>query len=123
MSFRLQVLLICLWLLVLVRIIVQMKKRIIDIKNALVWLALDIALLVFSAIPSIFYSLSSLLGIEVPTNMLFFLGFILVLMIEYNQTILISKLHSDQRKLIQNNGIRDYAIKHTLSEHNADMFM
>ncbi len=120
MSSRLQVLLICLWLLVLFRIIIQMKKRIIDVKNALVWLVLDIALLVFSVFPSIFYSLSSLIGIEVPTNMLFFLGFILVLMIEYNQTIIISKLHSDQRKLIQNIGIRDYEVSHMKNEDNKD---
>ncbi len=89
----------------------QVKKRTIDIKHSLAWFLLDIVLIIFTAFPSILYKLTYILGIETPTNMLFFFGLILALVINYTQTIALSRLSERQKKMVQHIALEEYKKK------------
>lgn len=101
MSIRLQVILICALLVILVLLINAVKKNKLDIKYSLVWLFLAVALIVLTVFKNLLVILSDMLGIASPVNMLFLCGFVFSLLIIYTLTVALSKLSYRVRKLAQ----------------------
>lgn len=77
------------------------RTKRLELKYALVWFAVGIMLLVFDLAPGFLQWLTNLLGIELPINMLFFLGFGFVLLIILTQTVVISNLTRKTKRLTQ----------------------
>lgn len=70
----------------------MVRKRKLELKYALIWFLVATLLLIFDLFPKLLNGLTSLLGIALPINMLFFLGFGFTLMIIFSQTVIISNL-------------------------------
>lgn len=76
------------------------KKRL-ETKYALVWYSSGFILLIFVCFPEFMSFLADLLGIELPVNMVFFMGFILILVIIMTLTIAVSRTSEKAKKLAQ----------------------
>lgn len=101
MSFKLQII-IALIILVFLGILINMiRKNKLDLKYALSWILLGIGILVFDLFPILTSLMASLLGIGVPVNMLFFLGFCFSLLIIFSLTVAVSRLSWRVTKLTQ----------------------
>ena len=81
------------------------RVRRLELKYALVWFLVGVLVILFAANKDWLQGMSRLLGIELPINMLFFMGFIFVLMIIFTQTIVISNLTRRVKRLTQEVGI------------------
>lgn len=79
--------------------LVRVKR--LELKYALVWFLVGILVIIFAANKHWLQGLSNLLGIELPINMLFFMGFLFVIMIIFTQTIVISNLTRKAKRLTQ----------------------
>lgn len=111
MSIRLQVILILMWIVLLIFLIKQIRKRSIDLKHSLAWLLLDVALICVTVFPSLLIKISELFGVEIPTNIVFFLGMCLILIINYTQTVALSRMSERQKNLVQHIALTEYGNK------------
>lgn len=101
MTLRLQIFIGIIMLVLLMFIISMVRKKKIDLKYALGWIVLDCVLIIIDIFPQIIFGVAALIGIEVPSNMLFFLGFILALCLIYSGTVSISFLSMKIKQLTQ----------------------
>ena len=70
----------------------MLKKGKIEFKYAFVWIGTSLIVLLITVFPSILSFFSSLIGIELPVNLVFFLGIILNLVITFAITASYSKM-------------------------------
>jgi hypothetical protein len=77
------------------------KKEKLLIKYALVWLLSGFLMIVAVLIPSFIEQISKLLGFQTASNMIFFLGFVVLIYITFTLTVVVSKQSSRIRLLIQ----------------------
>jgi hypothetical protein len=89
----------CIFAILYIGNLVRVKR--LELKYALVWFAVGVMLLIFDLAPGIMEWLADILGIALPINMLFFLGFGFVLIIILTQTVVISNLTRKTKKLTQ----------------------
>lgn len=101
MDIRLKIMLLLLGISIWGLLVIKLRRKVIDIKYALPWLVLDMALIVLIAIPSLMEKLAAIMGIQLPSNMFFFFGLLILLFICYEQTITISKHNTMIRRLVQ----------------------
>lgn len=92
MTLKLQIFIAVIDVITLLYIGNMVRKRKLELKYALVWFLVAVLLLIFDAFPALLNGLTGVLGITLPINMLFFLGFGFILMIVFSQTIIISNL-------------------------------
>lgn len=101
MTLKLQIVVAVLAVAALLYIGNLVRIRRLELKYALIWFLVGILLLIFDLSPGLLMGLTDLLGIALPINMLFFLGFGFVLMIIFSQTIVISNLTRKTKRLTQ----------------------
>ena len=101
MSFRLQVIICAAVLAVLALLIRMIWKRKIDLRYALPWLCLCVGMLILDFFPGITSWLAELMGISLPINMMFFLGFCFCLLIIFMITMSLSRMGRKQKQLAQ----------------------
>ncbi len=101
MTLKAQILIIVILLLAMIMIIYMVKKRALELKYVLTWLACDVALLIFSFFPHLMDVVAQTLGIRAPINMLFFFGFIFSLIIIFSLTVALSRVTSKVRRMAQ----------------------
>lgn len=101
MSPRLQIIIGAIIILALIYIAHTIKKNAIDIKYALIWFVVGAILLVFDLFPGLLSFVTKEMGIELPVNMLFFMGFCLSILIIFMLSVYISKLMEQVKKLTQ----------------------
>ncbi|MBR1572225.1 MAG: DUF2304 domain-containing protein [Lachnospiraceae bacterium] len=89
----------CIFAILYIGNLVRVKR--LELKYALVWFAVGVMLLIFDLAPGVMEWLADILGIALPINMLFFLGFGFVLIIILTQTVVISNLTRKTKKLTQ----------------------
>lgn len=110
MTLRVQVLVAVAAVIALIYIGNLVRVRRLELKYALIWFLVGALLLIFDLVPGILDELTELLGISLPINMLFFLGFGFVLMIVFSQTIVISNLTRQVKRLTQEVGMANRRI-------------
>lgn len=98
--------------------LVRIKR--LELKYALIWFLVGILLLIFDLSPNLLYNLTRALGISLPINMLFFLGFGFVLMIIFTQTIVISNLTRKAKRLTQEVGLLNKRIDNLVERIHID---
>lgn len=101
MTVKIQVIIIILAALGILYIGNLVRVRRLELKYALIWFLVGVLVIIFAANKDWLQGLSNLLGIELPINMLFFVGFLFVLMIIFTQTIVISNLTRKSKRLTQ----------------------
>lgn len=77
------------------------RKKKLNLKYAFPWLFLAVGVGVFTLFTPLTSMLSRFLGIEIPSNMIFFLGFCFSLTIIFCLTLAMSKLSGKVKKLTQ----------------------
>ena len=111
MNLRLQLVVAAVIILAMIYITNKIRKRQVELKYALIWYALGIVYLLFDLIPPLQIGIYRLLGITVPINMLIFLAIGLILLIIFQQTIIVSKQTEMITTLEQEIGILNEEIK------------
>ena len=101
MSFRLQVIICAAVLAVLALLIRMIWKKKIDLRYALPWLCLCVGMLILDFFPGITSWLAELMGVSLPINMMFFLGFCFCLLIIFMITMSLSRMGRKQKQLAQ----------------------
>lgn len=101
MSLKIQIIIAIVIVVAFILVINMIRKKRLDMRHALPWLIVGFLVLILDVFPSIVGGLSKLMGIELPINMLFFLGFCFSLLILFSQTITISNLSDKVKKLTQ----------------------
>lgn len=98
---RLQIIIFVILLLMAAMIIWQVKKKKLDLKYSLAWLLLIVVFMILDCFPQLLISISKLVGIATPTNMIFTCGFVFALVIIYTLTAALSKTADNVRDMAQ----------------------
>jgi len=76
-------------------------KKLVEMRNVISWLILCIVSLPVIWFPNLIGQLSKMLGIQVPSNLVFFLGFCLLVYLNFSLTRITSKQSVQIRQLSQ----------------------
>lgn len=79
----------------------SINKNKILLSNALFWIFVGIIMIVFTVIPIIPDTISSLLGFEVTSNFLLFMAVIFLLVYSFTQSLQISRLKLQLTEIVQ----------------------
>ncbi|MBO5278408.1 MAG: DUF2304 domain-containing protein [Lachnospiraceae bacterium] len=77
------------------------RKNKVELKYALPWLGAGVAVLAIDCFPVLMNELADLVGIGSPVNMIFFVGFLFVLVIVFAMTVALSIASSSVKRLTQ----------------------
>ncbi len=86
MDIKLQIFIIISCILYLVFIINMIRKEKLDLRYALVWILVDIAIIILCVFPKIIDFIAGLIGIATPVNMVFFFGIVFQIIIVFSLT-------------------------------------
>lgn len=101
MQLHLKVFLLVCLLCALIFMVRQIRKKKILLQYTLSWMFLVLGLALVILFPSILDIVSGLMGIAVPVNTVFFLGFLFALIIIYNLTAAVSRMSTEITHLTQ----------------------
>ena len=99
--YKLQIFIAAILLIWLIVIVGNIKKKKIDLRYALAWIVLIFVGLILDIFPGILGALAGLIGIEIPSNMIFMAAIILLLILVYSLTATVSRLADKVKKLTQ----------------------
>ena len=85
----------------MVYILRLVAKKLVEMKNVISWLILCLLSLPVIWFPNLVGQLSKMLGIQVPSNLVFFLGFCLLVYLNFSLTRITSKQSVQIRQLAQ----------------------
>ena len=101
MSVRVQIIIITVCIIFFLYVANLLRKKRIDFKYALGWLALGLIILFLAAFPNVLAWISTQIGIASPVNMLFFFGLCLSLCMIFSQSVSLSHANDSIKKLTQ----------------------
>ncbi len=101
MTYQLRIVLIILILLTFSLFVSQIKQKKLNLQYTLTWLLLLFCVLLVTIFPGFLNLLANLMGIALPINMIFFLGFIFTLVIIFRLTSAVSKQSEQIKELTQ----------------------
>lgn len=96
------------------------NKGILQLKYSLIWLFVSLALIVTACFPTVVFKLTALVGIETPSNLIFFLAIVALLGICFSLTIIVSKQEMKIKRLIQQLSIDQHEIKESKGENHGE---
>lgn len=120
MTLRLQLIVIICMVIAIAYIVYLTSKKKIDFKYALVWILVASVILILTVFPVLLVTVTGLFGIATPVNMLFFLGFIFVLIIIFTLSRTVSELSDKVKKISQELAILRKDALHKETDSNAD---
>ena len=109
MSIRIKCFIIVVLILGLLKILGLIKKNKLELKYALSWLFLEVGILIITLIPNLLNVISKALGIYNEINMLFFLGFVFIILVIFSLTMSLSRNSERVRKMVQEIALNSYA--------------
>ena len=98
-SIRLCMVLVCLFLTCYILTLVKRDK--LQLKYSLIWLVMSLVVLVCAVFPNLIFNLAHLVGFQVGSNFLFFIGFVFLIAISLSLTSIVSKQQSAIKNLTQ----------------------
>lgn len=101
MSIKLQIFIAVIDLIAFVLIVNMVRKKKLDLRYALSWLSVLVLMLILDVFPQIVFWLTELVGIDTPSNMVFFVGFLFLVVLIYVSTVSISHLSQKTKRLTQ----------------------
>ena len=93
MNSRIKIIVAIIIVLALSIIVNMIRRKALELRYALTWLGVGVVVLVLDLFPGLMSQLSKLMGIALPSNMLFFLGFCFSLAIIFGLTIAVSRIN------------------------------
>jgi hypothetical protein len=87
--------------LVLAGIVELLRRRQLGEKYAVLWLVVGVILLIFTVFPGLLTWLANGLGVDVPTNLLFFVGILFLVGMVLHLSWEVSRLENETRKLAE----------------------
>ncbi len=109
MSLHLRIAMIVLAVVVMVIIFRSVNKKHMRMQYSLVWIIISIALLLLAIFPVFAQWLCFLFGIETPSNLIFLLGILALLLLNFTQTGIVSKQAEQIKTLTQALSLHQYA--------------
>lgn len=94
----------------------MIRRRSLELKYALSWMAVLLALLLFDCAPRLLIVVSDFLGIYAPVNMIFFLGFCFSLVIIFSLTVALSRMSNSIRTLDQTAALNEKRLQELEAE-------
>lgn len=117
MNILLRIELIILSILISVFIFRGIKKSKLEVQHTILWICIAVTLAFSAIFPDFVMKISKLAGFETASNFVMFIGILLLFIINFNQTLQISKLSQYSRNLIQELSL----LKHyQIGGHNFD---
>lgn len=116
MNISLKIFLIVLLLLLLFLIIKTIKSKKLSMKYGSFWIFLIIIMTIIVIFPQLLFKISSVLGFEVASNMIFLLGFFFLFYIIFILTISLSIQNNKIKTLIQEISILKESVKNGKKE-------
>lgn len=101
MNLRVQIVVGIIVVFALCVIVNMIREKKLELRYALTWLGVGIAILVLNCFPQVITWLAVKAGVANPINMLFFLGFCFSLVIIFVLTVAISKMSNRVKQLAQ----------------------
>lgn len=101
MNIRIQVIIAIAIVLALCVIVNMIRKKALELRYALAWLLVGLGTLILDLFPGLMTGLAKFMGIAVPSNMLFFLGFCFALIIIFVLTVAVSRMSIRIKNLTQ----------------------
>lgn len=96
------------------------RKNRLELKYALSWLAAGVAVLIIDCFPVLMNRLADLIGIDSPVNMMFFIGFLFVLVIILTMTVALSIAASSVKRLTQKIALLEKRVRDLEEEKKQD---
>ena len=93
---------------IVVLILGLLKKNKLELKYALSWLFLELGIFIITLIPNLLNVISKALGIYNEINMLFFLGFVFIILVIFSLTMSLSRNSERVRKMAQEIALNSY---------------
>ena len=109
MSIRIKCVIIIVLILGLLKILGLIKKNKLELKYALSWLFLELGILIITLVPNLLNVISKALGIYNEIDMLFFLGFVFIILVIFSLTMSLSRNSERVRKMAQEIALNSYA--------------
>ena len=110
MALELQILVAILAIFACVYITRLLRTKRLELKYVLLWYLVLIMLLILDLVPGALNGLTALLDFQLPVNMMFFAGFIFVLLILFSHTVILSELSKRNERLTQMVGLLDQRV-------------
>ena len=110
MTLELQILVAILAIFACVYITRLLRTKRIELKYVLLCYLVLIMLLILDLVPGALNGLTALLDFQLPVNMMFFAGFIFVLLILFSHTVILSELSKRNERLTQMVGLLDQRV-------------
>ena len=111
MSLALNVMLVVTVLIFLFLIYKSIKKKLISVKYSIMWIVSGLLMLVSILTPNLLNSIANLIGFKVVSNMIFLVGFLILLFITFSLTVIVSIQKMEITTLVQELGILKSYIK------------
>lgn len=111
MSLKFRILLLVLLVATFAILVMQIRKKKLQLQYSLNWMGMLVILTIVAIFPSLLQWLASVSGVELPINLVFFLGFCFVLLIVYSLTSAVSKLSNENKELAQKIALLDEKLK------------
>jgi len=105
---------------ILLGIVEMLRRRQLSEKYAVLWLITGVGILILTIFPHLLRGLSDLLGIAVPTNLLFFVSIVFTIGVSLHQSWELSRLESETRKLAEDLAILRLDMEQQLKQRTTD---
>ena len=103
----------------IVVVIHAVNRRVLQLKYSLIWLLISLCLVAAALFPKIAFAVTALVGIETPSNLIFFLAIIALLGICFSLTVIVSRQEARIKRLIQILSIEHNELKGSEEEEDA----
>ncbi len=101
MSAVLRIELLVLAVISIVIVVHAVNKGVLQLKYSLIWLVISFGFIITACFPKIVFMVTALVGIETPSNLIFFLAIIALLGICFSLSVIVSKQDARIKRLIQ----------------------
>ncbi len=101
MAIRLQIIIGILLVFAIAVIINMIRKKKFDLRYALSWLFMLVIALVLDIFPNIVFEFARLIGIDIPSNMVFLVGLIFSIILIFSTAVSVSKMSDKIKRLTQ----------------------
>lgn len=118
MNTRTQVFVIVMAFLFLIIILQQIRKEKMTLRYGLLWIALSVSILFMGCFPELVTGISHFLGIQIPVNMLFFMGFCFLLLIIFSLSAALSRNSEKLKRLTQEMGLLEERMRSIQKNEN-----
>lgn len=99
-------------------IIEMLRRRQFTEKYAVLWLVVAVIVLVLAIFPRSLTDLANLIGIAIPTNLLFFVAIVFIVGVSVHQSWELSRLESETRKLAEDLAILRLEVEDKLKQRS-----